>query len=116
MKLQVLSAAIASVAVGFAIPSFGQSTFTHGESKRCESLSGEAKAQCDREEATKTQGPAVQDSQPAAAGGTKPFTDRDEATKSQDQPASSPSWSSDSPQPSSAPAGAGGAPAGMTPD
>ena len=110
MKVQLFSAAVASVALGFAIPSFAQSTFTHGESKRCESLSGEAKAQCDREEATKTQGPAAQESQPAAAG--RSATDRNEAAKSQDQPASSPSWSNDSPQP----AGASTAPSGKSPD
>ncbi|MEA3191922.1 MAG: hypothetical protein QOD26_255 [Betaproteobacteria bacterium] len=110
MKLQLITAAIASVSLGFALPSFGQPSFTHGESKHCESLSGEAKVQCDKEEATKTQGPAAQEPQPAAVGGTN------EATKSQDQPASSPSWSNDSPQPSAAPAGAGAPPAGMSPD
>ena len=31
-------------------------SFTQGESKRCESLSGAAKAQCDKEEGTKTEG------------------------------------------------------------
>jgi hypothetical protein len=31
-------------------------TFTHGESKRCESLSGEEKARCDKEEGTKAEG------------------------------------------------------------
>ncbi len=36
-------------------------TFTHGESKRCESLSGAEKDQCDKEEATKTEGPAAQE-------------------------------------------------------
>jgi hypothetical protein len=36
-------------------------SFTHGESKRCESLSGADKDQCDKEEATKTQGPAAQE-------------------------------------------------------
>ena len=34
----------------------GSSTFTHGESQRCESLTGPEKERCDREEATKTQG------------------------------------------------------------
>jgi hypothetical protein len=37
------------------------STFTHGESKRCESMSGAAKDLCDKEEATKTQGAAAQE-------------------------------------------------------
>jgi hypothetical protein len=31
-------------------------TFTHGESKRCESLSGKEKELCDKEEGTKAQG------------------------------------------------------------
>ena len=102
--------------LGFATQSFAQSnadratgtagqpdsgkTFTHGESKRCESMSGAAKDQCDREEATKTQGSQAQDSQPAAAGGntfthgeskrcesmsgaTKDQCDKEEATKTQ---------------------------------
>lgn len=36
-------------------------SFTHGESKRCESLAGADKEQCDKEEATKTEGPAAQE-------------------------------------------------------
>jgi len=36
-------------------------TFTHGESKRCESLSGAEKDLCDKEEATKTEGPAARE-------------------------------------------------------
>ena len=36
-------------------------SFTHGESKRCESLSGAEKDQCDKEEATKTEGPAARE-------------------------------------------------------
>ena len=35
--------------------------FTHGESKRCESLSGAEKDLCDKEEATKTEGPAARE-------------------------------------------------------
>ena len=31
-------------------------TFTHGESKRCESLRGDEKALCDKEEGTKAEG------------------------------------------------------------
>ncbi|HZD20874.1 MAG TPA: hypothetical protein VE325_09390 [Burkholderiales bacterium] len=31
-------------------------TFTHGESKRCESLTGNEKALCDKEEGTKAEG------------------------------------------------------------
>jgi hypothetical protein len=41
-------------------------TFTRGESKRCESMTGADKGQCDKEEATKSEGPAAQDaSKPA---------------------------------------------------
>jgi len=36
-------------------------SFTHGESKRCESMTGADKDQCDKEEATKTEGPAAQE-------------------------------------------------------
>src|SRR5947209_20523031 len=32
--------------------------FTHGESKRCESMTGSAKEECDKQEATKTEGAA----------------------------------------------------------
>lgn len=38
-----------------------EKTFTHGESKRCESMTGTDKDQCDKEEGTKTQGPAAQE-------------------------------------------------------
>src|SRR3954469_9903971 len=36
-------------------------SFTHGESKRCENLSGDEKVLCDREEATKSQGENAKD-------------------------------------------------------
>jgi hypothetical protein len=71
MKLRLIAAAIASSFLGFAIPGVAQ-TFTHGESKRCESMSGADKDQCDREEATKTQGPGAQASQPAPADQHQP--------------------------------------------
>ena len=116
MDLRLIAATLASMFVGFATHGFAQSnpdragaaaaqpdsgkTFTHGESKRCESMSGAAKDQCDREEATKTQGSQAQDSQPAAAGGNtfthgeskhcesmsgaaKDQCDKEEATKTQ---------------------------------
>jgi hypothetical protein len=83
MKLHLVAAASVSMFLGFATQSLAQSnadhapgavtqpdpgtTFTHGESKRCESMSGAAKDQCDKEEATKTQGSAAQDSQASAA-------------------------------------------------
>ena len=42
-------------------PAKSGETFTHGESKRCESLTGADKDQCDKEEGTKTEGPAAQE-------------------------------------------------------
>jgi|SRR6185369_8723726 hypothetical protein len=73
MKLGIFGVAVALASLGFAAQAVGQSnsdraagkTFTHGESKRCETMTGAAKAQCDQEEATKAQGPAAQESQPA---------------------------------------------------
>jgi len=82
MKFRLIAAAIASSFIGLGAQSFAQSnadrgtggvaqpdkgsTFTHGESKRCESMTGAEKAQCDREEATKTEGDASQAAQPGA--------------------------------------------------
>jgi hypothetical protein len=125
MNVRRITAAVASIFVGLAAQSLAQSnadrasgaasqpdqrdSFTHGESKRCASLSGAAKEQCDKEEATKTQGPAAQEAQSApadrsssgssAAGGTfthgeskrcegmtgadKDQCDKEEATKTQ---------------------------------
>jgi hypothetical protein len=40
-------------------PAKSDGSFTHGESKRCASLSGADKDQCDKEEATKTEGDAA---------------------------------------------------------
>ena len=48
--------------------------FTHGESRRCESLTGADKEQCDKEEATKTEGPAAQEAskpQDSSSGSSK---------------------------------------------
>ena len=77
MKIRLIAAAIASGFIGLSAQSFAQSnaqrgaggvaqpdkggTFTHGESKRCESLTGADKEQCDKEEATKTQGDAARE-------------------------------------------------------
>jgi hypothetical protein len=44
-----------------AAPAKSGDSFTHGESKRCASLSGADKEQCDKEEATKTEGAAAED-------------------------------------------------------
>jgi hypothetical protein len=60
----------------------GRPLRTHGESKRCESMSGAAKDQCDKEEATKTQGPAPQDPhQPAATENERSSTGSSAAGK-----------------------------------
>jgi hypothetical protein len=48
-------------------PAKGDQSFTQGESKRCATMTGADKEQCDKEEATKTEGPAAQD----AAGGSQ---------------------------------------------
>ena len=70
MNVRLIAAAVASIFVGLAAQSLAQSnkrdTFTHGESKRCESMTGTDKARCDEQEATKSEGDAGQASQPAA--------------------------------------------------
>jgi hypothetical protein len=45
-----------SASSGASAPATNDGSFTHGESKRCESMSGAAKEQCDKEEGTKTEG------------------------------------------------------------
>ena len=61
-----------SVLFGLAGPALAQSNanqgFTHGESKRCESMTGSAKEECDKQEATKTDGAAQ--AAPATATGS----------------------------------------------
>jgi len=83
-------------------------SFTHGESKRCATLSGDEKVLCDKEEATKTQGPAAEDASSgssAAAGGSA----QPKASAGTGGGTGTQSWSSDSPQP-------GSTPSGITPD
>lgn len=83
MKRHIPLAGAFALLLGFSAHAIAQTSqaprdpsFTHGESKRCESLSGEAKERCDREEATKTQEPAPADDAkgsteaPASAGGS----------------------------------------------
>ena len=78
MKPNVLALALL---FGLSGPTLGQSNsdrgFTHGESKRCESMTGSAKEQCDKQEATKTDGgaqaaPATGSGAAAALTGTPP--------------------------------------------
>lgn len=82
MNPRLIAAALACMCLGFGAQSFAQSnadrasgaasqpdqrdSFTHGESKRCESMTGADKARCDKEEATKSEGDAGQASRPAA--------------------------------------------------
>ena len=54
-----------------AAPANSKDSFTHGESKRCASLTGADKDQCDKEEATKTEGAAAQDAPKPADASTK---------------------------------------------
>ena len=72
----LISAAFGVSGVVFAQTNADQSSkpegFTHGESKRCESLTGPAKDECDRQEATKTEGAETEsrDTPSAAVGAT----------------------------------------------
>ena len=52
-------------------PAKGDPSFTHGESKRCATMTGADKEQCDKEEATKTEGPAAQDAAGTSQGSSK---------------------------------------------
>jgi hypothetical protein len=72
MKANLLAVAAGCVLFGLAGPILAQSNtergFTHGESKRCESLTGSAKEQCDKQEATKTD--AAPQAAPATGSGS----------------------------------------------
>ena len=92
MKSDFIASTLTAAALGLTGVVFAQSSvdqpsqvqskpgtsFTHGESKRCASLSGSAKELCDREEATKTDGSSAESTNaaqppagsPAAAGGS----------------------------------------------
>jgi hypothetical protein len=52
-------------------PATSSGSFTQGESKRCGSMTGADKEQCDKEEATKTEGPAAQDASGGSQGSSK---------------------------------------------
>src|SRR5947207_439805 len=68
MKARVLGAIIASTLLGWAGVSFAQTSYGSGESARCNTMQGEEKEQCLRDEANKTQGAPAD---PAAAGTTR---------------------------------------------
>jgi hypothetical protein len=52
-------------------PATGDRAFTQGESQRCATMTGADKEQCDKEEATKTEGPAAQDASGSSQGSSK---------------------------------------------
>ena len=60
-----------SAAGSTSAPAKPRDTFTHGESARCASLTGADKDQCDKEEATKTEGQAAQDASKPEEPATK---------------------------------------------
>ena len=76
MKPSLIAAAFTAAALSLTSAVLAQSNadrgggFTHGESKRCESMTGSAKEQCDKQEATKTDGEAQ--SPPATSGSSAP--------------------------------------------
>lgn len=97
MNRHIPVAGALALLLGLSMQTFAQSSqprqdqsFTHGESKHCESLSGEAKVQCDREEANKGQAPEAADDAKA-----------DDAKTPSDAPAAGGSSSSDASQPNS---------------
>jgi len=82
IKTALMIAAVSVSGVVFAQSNAEQpskpESFTNGESKRCESMTGAAKEQCNREEATKAEGPQAESADAprnpagssAAGGGT----------------------------------------------
>jgi len=68
MKANVFGAIVASTLLGWGGVSFAQTSYGSGESARCNTMSGEQKEQCLRDEANKTQG-APADS--ASSGATR---------------------------------------------
>lgn len=97
--LPVTSAALALM-LGLCTQAFAQAqrdqTFTHGESKRCESLSGDEKVLCDKEEATKAQGAAAEEAS------KPPSTDERDAARPAEEPASAGSTAPEKADPRSA--------------
>ena len=68
MKAKQLSALVGATLLAWAAGSLGQASYDHGESKRCNTMTGAQKEQCVRDEANKTQGtPPAQSS----AGATR---------------------------------------------
>ena len=102
MKRHIPVASAVALLLGFSLQAFAQSaqrpdpSFTHGESKHCESLSGEAKEQCDREEANKGQpAEAADDAKtssdaPAAAGSSRDDASKSSSSSSTDEKKSDP--------------------------
>src|SRR5882672_2543387 len=68
MKAKVLRVMTASALLGWAGLSLAQTSYGSGESARCNTMTGEQKEQCLRDEANKTQGTPKD---PASAGATR---------------------------------------------
>ena len=68
MKANVFGAIIASTLLGWVGVAFAQTPYGSGESARCNTMTGEQKDQCLRDEANKAQGTPKD---PASAGATR---------------------------------------------
>jgi hypothetical protein len=68
MKAKAFGAIVATALLGWAGISLAQTSYGSGESARCNTMTGEQKEQCLRDEANKTQG-APKD--PASSGATR---------------------------------------------
>ena len=83
MKARIFGAIIASTLLGWAGVSFAQTSYGSGESARCNTMSGEEKEQCLRDEANKAQGTPKE---PASAGATREATPGEKYEKNAGSP------------------------------
>ena len=83
MKANVFGAIVASTLIGWVGVSFAQTSYGSGESARCNTMSGEEKEQCLRDEANKTQG-APADA--ASSGATREATPGEKYEKNAGSP------------------------------
>jgi hypothetical protein len=75
MKARLFGAIVASTLLGWTAVSFAQTSSDAGESKRCNTMTGEQKEQCLRDEANKTQGSPAD---PASSGTSRDSTNPDQ--------------------------------------
>ena len=83
MKGKAFGAIVASTLLGWAGVSFAQTSYGSGESVRCNTMTGEQKEQCLRDEANKTQG-APADA--ASSGATREATPGEKYEKNAGSP------------------------------